>query len=69
MLSPKALKNQKRLQYMLDENMKNKPVKIITCDENSQIFNWQRTYKKAAHKPLACYDKTINKPKTKKKKK
>jgi hypothetical protein len=56
MLSPRALRNQRRLQYMLDENMKNKPVKIIECDENSQIFNWQRTYKKAAHKPLVTYD-------------
>ena len=57
MLSPKALRNQKRLQYLLDKDMKNKPVKKVECDENSQVFNWQRTYKKAAYKRYDLEDK------------
>ena len=66
MLSAKALRNQKRLEYLVSKDIKSKPVKIIECDEHSQIFNWQRTYKKASHKHLSCYDKTINNSKTKK---
>jgi hypothetical protein len=66
MLSAKALRNQKRLEYLVSKDIKSKPVKIIECDEDSQIFNWQRTYKKASHKHLSCYDKTINNSKTKK---
>ncbi len=42
---------------MIDNNMKNKPIKVLTCDEDSQVYNWQRTYKKAAHKPLVFQDK------------
>ncbi len=42
---------------MIDENMKNKPIKTIACDEDSQVYNWQRTYKKAAIKPLVFEDK------------
>ncbi len=57
MLSPKAQRNLKRLNYMIDENMKNKPIKIIACDEDSQVYNWQRTYKKAGIKPLVFEDK------------
>jgi hypothetical protein len=57
MLSPKALRNQKRLQYLLSKDMKNKPVKKVECDENSQVFNWQRTYKKAAYKRYDLEDK------------
>ena len=63
MLSPKAQRNLKRLNYMIDKNMKNKPVKIISCDEDSQIYNWQRTYKKAAHKPLVYFENKKNKDK------
>jgi hypothetical protein len=36
--------------------MKNKPVKKIECDEDSQVFNWQRTYKKAAYKRYDAQD-------------
>jgi hypothetical protein len=50
MLSNKALRNQKRLQYLLSKDMKNKPVKVVPCNEDSQVFNWQRTYKKATYK-------------------
>ena len=57
MLSPKAQRNLRRLNYMIDENMKNKPIKTIPCDEDSQVYNWQRTYKKAAIKPLVFEDK------------
>jgi len=61
MLSPKAQRNLKRLNYMIDENMKNKPIKIIACDEDSQVYNWQRTHKKAKYKTFI--------PQSKKKKK
>jgi hypothetical protein len=50
MLSPKALRNQKRLQYLLSKELRSKPIKKVECDEKSQVFNWQRTYKKAAYK-------------------
>jgi hypothetical protein len=50
MLSNKALRNQKRLQYILSKDMKSKPVKKVECDENSQVYNWQRTNKKATYK-------------------
>jgi hypothetical protein len=62
MLSPKALRNQRRLQYLLSKDMKSKPVKKVECDENSQVFNWQRTYKKAAYKPFQLDNKQL-KPK------
>ena len=62
MLSPKALRNQKRLQYLLSKDMQSKPVKKVECDENSQVFNWQRTYKKAAYKSFQIDDKKL-KPK------
>lgn len=46
---------------MIDENMKNKPIKTIACDEDSQVYNWQRTHKKAKYKTFI--------PQSKKKKK
>lgn len=46
---------------MIDENMKNKPIKTIDCDEDSQVYNWQRTHKKAKYKTFI--------PQSKKKKK
>jgi hypothetical protein len=63
MLSPKAQRNLRRLNYMIDENMKNKPIKTIACDEDSQVYNWQRTHKKAAYKPLVFEDKKKKKKK------
>ena len=59
MLSQKALRNQKRLKYMLDDNMKNKPVKILSCDENSQIYNWQRTNKKSMMVPKKEFQRQL----------
>lgn len=59
MLSQKALKNQKRLKYMLDNNMKNKPVKVVSCDENSQIYNWQRTNKKSMMVPKKEFERQL----------
>lgn len=57
MLSQKALRNQRRLQYLLNKNVKNKPVKKLECDEDSQIYNWQRTNKKATYKNYAAENK------------
>jgi len=57
MLSPKALRNQKRLQHLLSKELKSKPIKKVGCDEKSQVFNWQRTYKKAAYKRYDVEDK------------
>lgn len=59
MLSQKALRNQKRLKYMLDNNMKNKPVKVLSCDENSQIYNWQRTNKKSMMVPKKEFERQL----------
>lgn len=59
MLSQKALRNQKRLKYMLDNNMKNKPVKVLSCDENSQIYNWQRTNKKSMMVPKKEFQRQL----------
>ena len=59
MLSQKALRNQKRLKYMLDNNMKNKPVKVVSCDENSQIYNWQRTNKKSMMVPKKEFERQL----------
>lgn len=59
MLSQKALRNQKRLKYMLDDNMKNKPVKVLSCDENSQIYNWQRTNKKSMMVPKKEFQRQL----------
>ena len=57
MLSPKAQRNQRRSYYLITKDMKSKPVKKMECDENSQVFNWQRTYKKAAYKRFGQEDK------------
>lgn len=59
MLSQKALRNQKRLKYLLSNDMKNKPVKIVPCDENSQVFNWQRTNKKSMLVPKKEFEKQL----------
>lgn len=59
MLSRKAQRNQMRLKYLVTKEMKEKPVKKLDCDENSQVFNWQRTYKKAAYKNHAAENKLI----------
>ena len=59
MLSQKALKNQKRLKYMLDDNMKNKPIKVLSCDENSQICNWQKTNKKSMPVPKKEFERQL----------
>lgn len=59
MLSNKALRNQKRLQYLLSKDMKNKPVKILSCDENSQIYNWQRTNKKSMMVPKKEFQRQL----------
>ena len=48
---------------MIDENMKNKPIKIIPCNEDSQVYNWQRTHKKARFKTLIFKDKKKKKKK------
>jgi hypothetical protein len=34
-----------------------KPVKFVPCDEDSQVYSWQRTYKKAAYKPYQVNEK------------
>jgi hypothetical protein len=57
MLSQKALRNQKRLQYLLSKDIKNKPIKKLDCNEDSQVFNWQRTNKKAVYKDYAAEGK------------
>lgn len=59
MLSQKALRNQKRLNYLSSNDMKNKPVKIVPCDENSQVFNWQRTNKKSMLVPKKEFEKQL----------
>lgn len=59
MLSNKALRNQKRLQYLLSKDMKNKPVKVLSCDENSQIYNWQRTNKKSMMVPKKEFQRQL----------
>ena len=59
MLSLKALKNQKKLKYMIDNNMKSKPVKILPCDENSQVFNWQKTNKKSMPVPKKEFERQL----------
>ena len=59
MLSQKALRNQKRLKYMLDDNMNNKPVKVLSCNENSQIYNWQRTNKKSMMVPKKEFERQL----------
>lgn len=50
MLSRKALNNIKKTKAWAKSTPKSNPTKIIECDENSQIFNWQRTNKKASYK-------------------
>lgn len=59
MLSPKAQRNLKRLSYMVDDNMKNKPIKTMSCDENSQVFNWQRTNKKSQLHPKKEFEREL----------
>jgi len=59
MLSNKALRNQKRLQYLFSKDMKNKPVKVLSCDENSQIYNWQRTNKKSMMVPKKEFERQL----------
>ena len=59
MLSNKALRNQKRLQYLFSKDMKNKPVKVLSCDENSQIYNWQRTNKKSMMVPKKEFQRQL----------
>lgn len=59
MLSLKALKNQERLKRILDENMKSKPVKIIPCNENSQVYSWQRTNKKSQIRPKEEFQRQL----------
>lgn len=44
---------------MIDENMKNKPIKTISCDENSQVFNWQRTNKKSQLHPKKEFEREL----------
>lgn len=34
-----------------------KSVRVIPCDENSQIYSWQRTNKKATYKDYAAEGK------------
>jgi hypothetical protein len=34
-----------------------KPVKFVPCNEDSQVYSWQRTYKKAAYKPYQVNEK------------
>lgn len=59
MLSNKALKNQKKLDYLLSEKQKKEPVKILPCDENSQVFNWQRTNKKSMLVPKKPFEREL----------
>lgn len=59
MLSLKALKNQERLKRMLSDDMKNKPVKIVPCNENSQVYSWQRTNKKSMQVPKKEFQKQL----------
>ena len=59
MLSLKALRNQERLKHMLSEDMKNKPVKIVPCNENSQVYSWQRTNKKSQLRPKKEFERQL----------
>jgi hypothetical protein len=59
MLSLKALRNQERLKRIIDENMKSKPVKIIPCNENAQVYSWQRTNKKSQIRPKEEFQKQL----------
>lgn len=58
MLSRRALKNKKRMEY-LSKGVKERPVKIISCDENSQVFNWQRTNKKSMLVPKKEFERQL----------
>lgn len=58
MLSRRALKNKKRMEYF-SKGVKERPVKIISCDENSQVFNWQRTNKKSMLVPKKEFEKQL----------
>ena len=62
MLSLKALKNIEKTKRWAKSTPKSEPDRIVECDEDSQVYNWQRTYKKAAIRPLVFEDKKKKKP-------
>jgi hypothetical protein len=59
MLSLKALKNQERLKRMLSDDMKTKPIKVVPCNENSQVYSWQRTNKKSMQVPKKEFQRQL----------
>jgi hypothetical protein len=61
MLSLKALRNQKRVQRIVDDNMKSKPVKIIPCSEDDQIYSYQKTNKKSLPVPRKEFERQLKK--------
>ena len=63
MLSLKALKNIEKTKRWAKSTPKSEPTRIVECNEDSQVYNWQRTYKKAAIKPLVFVDKKKKKKK------
>ena len=36
-----------------------KPVKFVPCDENSQVYNWQKTNKKSMAVPKKEFEKQL----------
>lgn len=42
---------------MIKGKSQSKTLKFLPCDENSQVFSWQRTNKKATYKDYAAEGK------------
>ena len=64
MLSPRALKNIEKTKRWANATPNSEPTKIVECDEDSQVYNWQRTHKKAKYKtfiPQSKKNKKTNK--------
>ncbi len=59
MLSKKALNNIKKTKSWAKSTPKSEPTKIIGCDENSQIYNWQRTNKKSMQVPKKEFERQL----------
>jgi hypothetical protein len=38
-----------------------KPIKFIPCDENSQVYNWQKTNKKSMAVPRKEFERQLKK--------
>lgn len=59
MLSRKALNNIRKTKAWAKSTPKSEPTKIIGCDEDSQVFNWQRTNKKSQIRPKKEFERQL----------